>query len=84
GPGGDRPEGAQPGGGMAPRDLENPMWVAATLTFNGQTWTHIGVRFKGNSSLRSAWSSGELKLPLKLDFDQFEDDFPEIEDQRFY
>jgi len=84
GPGGDRPEGGQPGGGMAPRDLENPMWVAATLTFNGQTWTNIGVRFKGNSSLRSAWSSGELKLPLKLDFDQFEDDFPEIEDQRFY
>lgn len=27
---------------------------------------------------------GDSKLPLKLDFDEFEDDYPEIENQRFY
>lgn len=63
---------------------ENPMWVPATIEFNGLTWTNVGVRYKGNSSLRSGWDSGSLKLPLKLDFDQFEDDHPEIENQRFY
>ena len=50
----------------------------------GDTWDYVGIRFKGNSSLMTAWSSGNLKLPFKLDFDQFEDDYPEINDQRFY
>ena len=63
---------------------ENPMWVSATIEFEGETWNHVGVRYKGNSSLRSGWSSGSEKLPLKLDFDEFEDEYPEIEDQRFY
>jgi spore coat protein CotH len=47
-------------------------------------WEHVGIRFKGNSSLRSAWTSGNLKIPFKLDFDQYEDEYPEIDDQRFY
>jgi spore coat protein H len=69
------------GGDMTP---ENPMWVPATIEFEGDTWTNVGVRFKGNSSLTSGWRSGTLKLPLKLDFDQFEDEYPKIDDQRFY
>ena len=62
----------------------NPSWVEATITFNGATWTHVGVRYKGNSTLTKAWQSGSAKLPLKLDFDQFEDTYLEIKDQRFY
>jgi spore coat protein CotH len=42
------------------------------------------VRYKGNSSLNSGWSSGSDKLPFKFDFDEFEDEYPEIENQRFY
>jgi len=81
---GNRPDG--PGAPMGNLDFteENPVWVTATITFEGSTWEHVGIRFKGNSSLRSAWSSGSLKIPFKLDFDQFEDDYPEIDDQRFY
>lgn len=81
------PLGGPPGGGgfgggdMTP---ENPMWVPATIEFEGHTWTNVGVRYKGNSSLTSGWRSGALKLPLKLDFDEFEDEYPAIEDQRFY
>jgi spore coat protein CotH len=71
------------GGNISDGD-ENPIWVTANITFEGDTWENVGVRFKGNSSLRSAWSSGNYKLPFKLDFDQFEDDYPEIDDQRFY
>lgn len=63
---------------------ENPIWVTAAIEFEGTTWEHVGIRFKGNSSLQSAWSAGNLKIPFKLDFDQFEDDYPEIDDQRFY
>lgn len=60
------------------------MWVPATIEFDGLTWTNVGVRFKGNSSLSSAWSGGTDKLPLKFDFDEFEGDYPEIDNQRFY
>lgn len=81
------PEGMGPGGqGGPPGDMtrENPMWVAATIEFNGETWTNVGVRYKGNSSLMSMWGSGSAKLPFKLDFDEFEDTYPEIKNQRFY
>ena len=60
------------------------MWVPGTIEFDGKTWNNVGVRFKGNSSLRSAWRSGTDKIPFKLDFDEFEDDFPETANQRFY
>ena len=81
--GGDAP--VAPGiPGFVDATSDNPMWVPATVEFNGITWTDVGVRYKGNSSLRSGWSSGSTKLPLKLDFDEFEDDNPAIEDQRFY
>jgi hypothetical protein len=82
GPTGGRPgDGGFGGGDMTP---ENPTWVPATIEFEGNTWTNVGVRYKGNSSLTSGWRSGTLKLPLKLDFDEFEDEYPEIDDQRFY
>ena len=81
-----RPEGG-PGGGMGGNvDMvsETPMWVEATIEFDGNTWTNVGIRYKGNSSLTSAWSSGSLKLPFKLDFDEWEDAYPAIDNQRFF
>lgn len=63
---------------------ENPMWVAADVTFNGQTWTNVGLRYKGNSTLAGAWGAGSLKLGFKLNFDKFEDDYPAIKNQRFF
>lgn len=65
-------------------DDSNPVWVSATIQFGDETWENVGIRFKGNSSLRSSWSSGNLKIPFKLDFDQFEEEYPATEDQRFY
>ena len=86
-----RPGGGQagdpPGGfvqGAGDFTTENPMWVTGDIEFEGDVWTDVGVRFKGNSSLMNAWSSGSLELPFKLDFDEFEDENPAIDDQRFY
>lgn len=73
-----------PGGMGGDFTTENPMWVTATIGFAGETWTNVGVRYKGNSSLRSAWHSNTLKLPFKLDFDEFEDTYPAIKNQRFH
>jgi hypothetical protein len=74
-PQGERPEGGGPGGpgfgGGGSFGRDNPMWVTATLEFEGNTWTNVGIRYKGNSSLMSSWNSGSSKLPLKLDFDEF-------------
>lgn len=63
---------------------DEPIWVESTITVDDVTYNHVGIRYKGNSSLNSAVSSGNGKLSLKLDFDEFEDDYPEIDDQRFY
>lgn len=77
--------GGQPGmAKMGSSDDQNPTWVEAEVSFSDENWEHIGIRFKGNSSLKNTWSSGSLKLPFKLDFDQYEDEYPETEDQRFY
>ena len=81
-PAGGRPGPGGPGGGEFAS--ENPTWVAATIEFEGDVWTDVGVRFKGNSSLSKTWSSGSLELPFKLDFDEFEDENPAVKNQRFY
>jgi len=80
------PQERQGGDGMIEdsSDEDNPIWVTATIEFEDNVWEYVGIRFKGNSSLKTAWTSGNLKIPFKLDFDQFEDDYPEIDDQRFY
>lgn len=70
--------------GETSTDDYEPIWVEASVTFDGNTWEHVGIRYKGNSSLLSAVKSGNNKLSFKLDFDEFEDLYPETEDQRFY
>lgn len=77
--------GGFPNGGMPMEfSTENPEWFPCTVSYNDHTWTHVGIRFKGNSSLSSTWSSGSYKLPYRFNFDKFEDDYPEIDGQRFY
>ncbi|WP_296313766.1 CotH kinase family protein [Winogradskyella sp. UBA3174] len=71
------------GGGLVDSD-EDPIFVPAEVFYNGIEWYRVGVRFKGNSSLQGSWRNGVLKLPFKLDFDEFEDDYPQIDNQRFY
>ncbi len=72
-------------GGDAPGTVDfTPVFVPASVFFNGKEWYNVGVRYKGNSSLKSAYQSGIKKLALRFDFDEFEDTYPEIKDQRFY
>lgn len=73
-----------PGGGGLTEVDEDPIFVPGDVMYNGKEWYRVGVRFKGNSSLQSSWSSGILKLSFKLDFDEFEDQYPQIDNQRFY
>lgn len=73
-----------PPGGMPGGAEYKPIWAYCNILFNNEKWEKVGIRFKGNSSLRSAFQAGIKKLPFKLDFDQFETEFPETKDQRFY
>ena len=75
--------GGGPGGGLIETD-ENPIFVPAEVLYKGKEWYRVGVRFKGNSSLQSSWQAANLKLSFKLDFDEFEDQYPQIDNQRFY
>ena len=72
----------RPGGG-AP-DIRNPIWVPVTVEFGGQTWWQVGFRYKGNTALSMSWGNNATALPFKLDFDEFEDENPELDNQRFY
>ncbi len=75
----------QGGGGPGLIDSdEDPIFVPAEVFYNGTQWYRVGIRFKGNSSLQGSWQRGILKLSFKLDFDEFEDDYPQIDNQRFF
>ena len=74
----------QPSGPWLIDTDEDPIFVPADVYYNGTQWYRVGIRFKGNSSLQSSWQRGILKLSFKLDFDEFEDDYPQIDNQRFY
>lgn len=63
---------------------KNPLWVPATVEFDGNKWQNVGIRYKGNLSLLNLWDSGNLNLPFKLEFDRFGDEHPEVNNQRFY
>ncbi len=67
---------------MAP-GAEEPAWAPVEIGYDGRTWWHVGMRFKGNSSLKIAWERGVRKLGFRLDFDRYEDDYPELRNQRF-
>ena len=69
--------GGGPGGGFSD---QTPQYFEAEFYFNGIQWYHVGVRYKGNSSLRA----NNNKLPLRFQFDEFEETYPEITNQRFY
>ncbi|MGB5434609.1 MAG: CotH kinase family protein [Maribacter sp.] len=74
-----------PGGGGGLIDVdEDPIFVPGDVFYEGKQWYKVGLRFKGNSSLQSAWQAGILKLAFKMDFDEYEDDYPQIDNQRFY
>ena len=82
------PPGFGAGGFGAGRALSltsrDPIYVPVTVQHDGRTWTHVGMRYKGNSSLMFAGIGGSGKIPFRLDFDRYEDDFPEIRNQRFH
>ena len=73
------------GRGGAPQLISrDPVYVPVTVEHDGRRWTHVGMRYKGNSSLASANTSNNGKVPFRLDFDRYENDAPETQNQRFY
>ena len=63
---------------------EDPAYADVTVTFSGRQWNNVGFRLKGHTSLLFSWWNGIQKLPFRLHFDRYENDFPGIEDQRIY
>ena len=84
GPGGRGNGGEQDGGPVLRFASRNPIWVPVIVRFGDQTWWEVGFRYKGNSTLQTGWRSGRTELPFKLDFDEFEDEHPELDNQRFF
>jgi spore coat protein H len=76
------PGGGGGGGGGGGFSTREPIYVPVEIAYDGHTWWHVGMRYKGNSSLLG--SGGMGKLPFRLNFDRYESEHPEIDDQRFY
>ena len=84
-PPGGRPDGNNmANGGVREGDFADTSYVSASVIFNGETWTGVGFRYSGNSTLRSSWRSGTDKISFRLDFDEFEEEDPSIQNQRFF
>lgn len=70
---------------VASNDTEtNPSYFSCNLFFNGIQWYDVGVRYRGNNKSFESYQAGNGKLPIKLDFDKFEDTNEEIANQRFF
>jgi hypothetical protein len=82
--GGGQPGGANPGRDDVEFLPRTPMYIPATLTFDGISFSNIGLRLKGNSSLLNSWRSGAEKLPFRLNADGLEDQIPDVRDQTFF
>ena len=80
----DEVEGLYGGGGRPGQATADPSYVPAHVVYEGRSWPMVGMRYKGNSSLRDAVRSGNGKKPFRLHFDKFEDEVPEVDDQRFW
>ncbi len=59
-------------------------YAPCSVKFNDKEWLNVGIKYKGNLSLKKQWIKGIHKLSFKLNFDKYEDDYPEIKNQRFY
>jgi spore coat protein H len=81
---GGGPGGGGPGGGGAETSTENPIYVPCHVFYEGTQWYDVGIRYKGNSSLSSAFQQGSGKLPFRLEFNHFETENPTIWGQTFY
>jgi hypothetical protein len=77
------PDGAR-GRGPIRMTTRDPIYVPVTVRIGGSTWTGVGMRYKGNSSLMSASFDGNSKIPFRLDADHYEDERPEIRNQRIH
>ncbi len=85
GGGGPPPDGDDGPPAGVPVDSEtDPIYVPVTVGFEGSTWPAVGMRYKGNSSLMQSYQDGVTKLPFRLNFDYYDDVYPELDDQRFF
>lgn len=67
-----------------PMQSRDPIYVEADLRIEQRTWRHVGIRYKGNSSLMRSWHAGTGRLPLRIDMDRFEKRYPETKDQTLF
>ena len=72
-----------PGGGGANVD-ETPMYIPCQMFHEGKQWYDVGIRYKGNSSLKNSYLAGNGKLPFRIEMNHFENENPNINGQTFH
>lgn len=72
------------GGGGVDLIGADPSYFPVTVQSDDHTWCSVGMRWKGNATLSQSWNAGIGKLPFRLDFEQYEDEIPAVDNQRYY
>lgn len=52
---------------------ENEEYAACSVVIDGEAYQNVGLRAKGNTSLRSVSSMGSDRYSFKIEFDQYDD-----------
>jgi len=69
---------------MGTGSSDNPVVVPAKVTINNVTLDKVGIRFKGQSSLSGSWREGSYKISMKVNCDEYEDEYPELKNQNLF
>lgn len=51
---------------------ENEEYVPCSVVIDGETWGNVGLRAKGNTSLRTVRSLNSQRYSMKIEFDRYE------------
>lgn len=54
-------------------ECENEEYAAATAVIDGESFQNVGIRAKGNTSLRTVSEMGSDRYSFKIEFDQYDD-----------
>jgi hypothetical protein len=62
----------------------DPAYFKTTVSFQGNTWHNVGIRYKGGSSLSGAYFLRSQMIGFRISFDEYDTEYPEIQNQKFF
>lgn len=62
----------------------DPEYFKTTISFQGNTWHNVGIRYKGGSSLSGAYFLQSQMIGFRVSLDEYDGEYPELKNQKFF